>query len=57
MDLGPNVTRKSQEVAQHHLPVATVTGLDALHAAHGVTVHLHRTVAVRSQSLDTKNKF
>jgi len=53
VDLGPNVAGQSQEVVQHHTPVQMVTRMDALHAGDGVLVHLHRTVAMRTQSLKT----
>ena len=55
MKLWLDVTDVSQQLAQHRLPVTTVTGLDTTHSLSGVAVHLHRTVAMGTKGLIIKN--
>lgn len=46
-----DVADTSQQLAQHRLPVTTVTGLDTTHPLGRVAVHLHRAVAMGTESL------
>lgn len=46
-----DVTDVTQQLAQHRLPVSTVTCLDATHSLGRVAVHLHSTVAMGTESL------
>lgn len=51
MKLWLDVANVSQQLAQHRLPVAAVTGLDTTHSLGGVAVHLHCTVAMGTKGL------
>lgn len=51
MKLWLDVANLSQQLAQHRLPVAAVTGLDTTHSLGGVAVHLHCTVAMGTKGL------
>lgn len=48
-----DVADAPQQVTQHSLPITTVTGLNITHPLGRVAVHLHRTVAMGTEGLDT----
>lgn len=46
-----DVADATQQLAQHRLPVTTVTRLDTTHSLGRVAVHLHCAVAMRTEGL------